>query len=44
MTPYYYHCPKDGAQRLENLEKLETETEFIINIFKTKELFNGKDL
>lgn len=44
MTPYYYHCPKDGAQRLENLETLETETEFIINIFKTKELFNGKDL
>lgn len=39
MTPYYYHCPKGGAEKLEKIETLETETEFIIHIYKSKGAF-----
>lgn len=34
MTPYYYHTPANGMKRLESLEKLYTETEFILLIYK----------
>lgn len=44
MTPYYYHCPKAGYDKLNELKTLETEIEFDIKIFKVKEHINGKDL
>ena len=34
MTPYYYHTPADGMKKLETLETLKTETEFILLIYK----------
>ena len=34
MTPYYYKTSRDDQMKLEKLEKLETETEFGIVIYK----------
>ena len=37
MTPYYYHTPSDGMARLERLDSLETELEFVLIVYrKTK--------
>lgn len=44
MTPYYYHCPKSGFEKLQKINTLDTEIEFIINTFKVKELSDGNDL
>ena len=34
MTPYYYHTPSEGMSRLEALDTLTTEIEFILYIYK----------
>jgi 23S rRNA (guanine745-N1)-methyltransferase len=34
MTPYFYKSPADGVERLYKLEKIETEIEFIILVYK----------
>ncbi len=34
MTPYYYHTPAEGMSKLERLDKLITEIEFILYIYK----------
>jgi len=34
MTPYFWKTPKEGASRLEALEKLETEISFDIYIYR----------
>ena len=34
MTPYYYHTPSEGMGRLDMLEKLTTEIEFVLLIYK----------
>lgn len=34
MTPYYYHTSDDNKKRLDALDSLETETEFLLNIYK----------
>jgi len=34
MTPYYWRTPKEGIERLNRLDKLGTEIEFIIGIHK----------
>lgn len=34
MTPYYYHTPSEGMSRLEALETLTTEIEFLLYIYK----------
>lgn len=34
MTPYYYHTPSEGMNRLEALDSLTTEIEFVLYIFK----------
>ncbi len=34
MTPYYWRTPRDGIERLNRLEKLGTEIEFIIGVHK----------
>lgn len=34
MTPYYYHTPSEGMKRLEALEKLSTEIEFVLFVYK----------
>jgi 23S rRNA (guanine745-N1)-methyltransferase len=33
MTPYYYHTPTEGMKRLEALDGIETEVEFLISVF-----------
>ncbi len=34
MTPYYYHTPSEGMKRLEALDTLTTEIEFVLYIYK----------
>lgn len=34
MTPYYYHTSNDNKNRLKSVDSLETETDFILNIYK----------
>lgn len=34
MTPYYYHTSKEGIERAERLEKLETQLEFVLAVFR----------
>ncbi|MBQ9937982.1 MAG: 50S rRNA methyltransferase, partial [Oscillospiraceae bacterium] len=34
MTPYFWRTPREGVQRLSQLEKLETAAEFRIHILK----------
>ncbi len=34
MTPYYYHTPSEGMDRLDKLENLTTEIEFVLLIYK----------
>lgn len=34
MTPYYYHSSSESFERLESLSSLQTELDFILNIFK----------
>lgn len=34
MTPYYWKSPKDGVERLKNLDCLETEISFRIHVFR----------
>lgn len=34
MTPYYYHTPKSGIDKLQKLDSLETELDFVIGIYK----------
>ena len=36
MTPYYYKTPREGRERLEKLETLETECGFDILVFRKK--------
>ena len=36
MTPYYYHTSKEGIERAERLEKLETQLEFVLAVFRKK--------
>ena len=36
MTPYYYHTPASGMQRLGSLQALETDIEFILLIYRKK--------
>lgn len=37
MTPYYYHTPKSGIEKLEKLDSLETELEFVLGVYKKKQ-------
>lgn len=37
MTPYYYHTPSQGMERLDKLEKLSTPIEFIIIVYKKQQ-------
>ena len=34
MTPYYYHTPRSGIEKLMKTQSLETEIEFILAIYK----------
>ena len=34
MTPYYHHTPKSGIEKLEKIDSLETEIEFVLGIYK----------
>lgn len=34
MTPYYYHTPSSGMQKIENLCNITTEIEFVLLIYK----------
>lgn len=34
MTPYYYHTPKSGIEKLKKVDSLETELEFVLGIYK----------
>lgn len=34
MTPYYYHTPSEGMQKLESLDYLETKVEFVLYVYK----------
>lgn len=34
MTPYYWRTPKEGAQRLERLEQLDTQIAFDLHVFR----------
>lgn len=34
MTPYYWHAPKDKQQQVAKLEQLDTEIEFVVNIYQ----------
>lgn len=34
MTPYYYHTSDENKKRLEGKDKLKTETDFTLNVFK----------
>lgn len=34
MTPYYYHTPSEGMRRLDTLEKLTTDIEFVLLVYK----------
>lgn len=34
MTPYYYHTGEENKKRLLSLEKLETQTDFILNVYQ----------
>lgn len=34
MTPYYYHTSKEGIERAQKLEKLETRLEFVLAVFR----------
>ena len=36
MTPYYYHTPTDGMNRLQRLDMLTTPIEFVLIIYKKK--------
>lgn len=36
MTPYYYHTPTEGMNRLQTLETLTTPIEFVLVIYKKK--------
>lgn len=33
MTPYYYHTAKKDLEKLEKLQTLETEIEFVAGIY-----------
>ena len=37
MTPYYYHTPTSGLERIENCKTLETETEFVLFVYQKKQ-------
>ena len=37
MTPYYYHTPASGLERIGNCKSLETETEFVLFVYKRKQ-------
>lgn len=34
MTPYYYHTPSEGMSRLDLLDKLTTDIEFVLLVYK----------
>ena len=34
MTPYYWKTPKEGCERLEKLQELQTEIAFDIHVFE----------
>lgn len=34
MTPYYYHTPSEGMNRLDMLENLSTDIEFVLLVYK----------
>lgn len=34
MTPYYYHTPSEGMRRLQALDRLTTEIEFVIYVYQ----------
>lgn len=34
MTPYYYHTPTEGMNRLDKLDTLTTEIEFVLLVYK----------
>ncbi|MBQ2759587.1 MAG: methyltransferase domain-containing protein [Clostridia bacterium] len=36
MTPYYYHTPSSGLERIEKYSSLETETEFVLFVYRKK--------
>jgi 23S rRNA (guanine745-N1)-methyltransferase len=36
MTPYFYKTGRDDQQKIENLDYLETETEFGISVYRKK--------
>ncbi len=36
MTPYYYHTPSSGLERISNCDSLETETEFVLFVYQRK--------
>jgi 23S rRNA (guanine745-N1)-methyltransferase len=36
MTPYFYRTPKDSLEKALALPRLETETDFIINVYRKK--------
>ncbi|MEE1171864.1 MAG: methyltransferase domain-containing protein [Ruminococcus sp.] len=37
MTPYFYHTPSEGMARLEKLDVLTTELEFVLIVYKKSE-------
>ncbi len=36
MTPYYYHTPSDGKKKLEKLDTLKTDVEFVLYVYKKR--------
>lgn len=36
MTPYYYHTPSSGLGRIEKYSSLETETDFVLFVYRKK--------
>lgn len=34
MTPYFYHTPTEGLQRISTLDSLETEVEFVLAVMR----------
>lgn len=36
MTPYYFNTPQSEAKRLDDVEKLETPIDFVINVLRKK--------
>lgn len=36
MTPYYYHTPSQGMKKLQELDRLKTEIDFVLLVYKKK--------